>query len=117
MAESYGARRLLSSSTQSLYCLLYLCVRMCVYMCVCVCVCMYVYVLLCHIRMWCAMAESYEKLERVEDAIKCYLRAEGNQDREGIALTRLARLYQKLGGTENLDRVSLSLRLIRLIRF
>lgn len=47
-------------------------------------------------RMWCAMAESYERLGRIEDAIKCYLRAEGNQDREGIALNKLAKLYKKM---------------------
>ena len=42
-------------------------------------------------------AESYDRLDRVEDAIKCFLRAEGNQDREGIALAKLAKLYGKLG--------------------
>jgi hypothetical protein len=50
--------------------------------------------------MWCAMAESYEKLSRTEDAVKCYLRAEGNEDREGIALNKLAKLYNKLGDTQ-----------------
>lgn len=48
-------------------------------------------------RMWCAMAETYERLNRTQDAIKCYLRAEGNQDREGIAVHKLARLYSSLG--------------------
>eukprot|EP00808_Paulinella_micropora_P028973 g4442.t1 len=50
-------------------------------------------------RMWCAMAECYERLTppRLEDAINCYLRAEGNNDREGIALGKLANLYMKLG--------------------
>lgn len=47
--------------------------------------------------MWCAVANSYEKLDRSEDAIKCYLRAEGNQDGEGIALYSLANLYKNQG--------------------
>lgn len=48
-------------------------------------------------RMWIAMAETYERLSRIEDAIKCYLRAEGNKDPEGSALSKLAKLYNKLG--------------------
>eukprot|EP01083_Nonionella_stella_P070814 189682_1 len=46
-------------------------------------------------RMWCGMASCYEKLDRSEEAIKCFLRAEGNSDDEGIALFRLAKLYAK----------------------
>jgi hypothetical protein len=37
-------------------------------------------------RVRCALAESYERIDKIEEAIKCYLRAEGNRDREGIAL-------------------------------
>lgn len=42
-------------------------------------------------RMWCAMAECYETVN-VDLAIKCYKRAEANQDKEGLALIRLARV-------------------------
>jgi anaphase-promoting complex subunit 8 len=48
-------------------------------------------------RMWCALAESYERVDRVADAIRCYLRAESNQDIEDIALMKLAKLYARLG--------------------
>jgi anaphase-promoting complex subunit 8 len=57
-------------------------------------------------RLWCALAESFEKLDRIDDAIKCYLRAEGNQDREGIALLRLAKLHAQLSGFENRDKAA-----------
>jgi anaphase-promoting complex subunit 8 len=50
-------------------------------------------------RMWCAMAESYVRVGRTDDAIKCYLRAEGNGDREGTALFKLALLYRQLNET------------------
>jgi tetratricopeptide (TPR) repeat protein len=65
-------------------------------------------------RMWCAMAECYVALERRMDAIRCFERAVENVDREGIALSRLARyvaggaarraharrrLYHELGDT------------------
>ena len=53
----------------------------------------------------CALAESYERLDRIEDAIRCYLRAEGNRDREGIALLRLAKLHARLAGAANRDKV------------
>ena len=33
---------------------------------------------------------------RAQDAVKCYLRAEANGDKEGIALLELARLYAGL---------------------
>ena len=43
----------------------------------------------------CEMAEvsCYEKLERSDEAIKCYERAVCNNDREGIAASKLAKLY------------------------
>ena len=37
-------------------------------------------------RMWCAMAGCYKQLGKKHEAIKCYQRAESNNDREGIAL-------------------------------
>ena len=47
-------------------------------------------------RMWCAMAGCYKLLNRRNDAIKCYQRAEANNDREGIAFVELARLFREL---------------------
>ena len=46
-------------------------------------------------RMWCAMAGCYKQLVKKPEAIKCYQRAEMNNDREGIALTELARLFRE----------------------
>ncbi len=47
--------------------------------------------------MWCALGTCYEQLERAEEAIKCYEKALSNQDNEGIALNKLAKLYHDLG--------------------
>ena len=47
--------------------------------------------------MWCAIAGCYEAINRIEEAIKCYERAESNKDREGIALFKLAKLYEEQG--------------------
>ena len=47
-------------------------------------------------RMWCALAGCYEKQNRNNEAIKCYKRAECNNDSEGTATLRLAKIYQKL---------------------
>eukprot|EP01126_Amoeba_proteus_P035623 TRINITY_DN3599_c0_g1_i37.p1 TRINITY_DN3599_c0_g1~~TRINITY_DN3599_c0_g1_i37.p1 ORF type:complete len:388 (+),score=57.35 TRINITY_DN3599_c0_g1_i37:513-1676(+) len=43
-------------------------------------------------RMWCAMAECYEEIN-THEAIQCYKRAEFNEDKEGVALIRLAKIY------------------------
>ncbi|RAL52451.1 unnamed protein product [Cuscuta campestris] len=53
-------------------------------------------------RLWIAMAECYktEKLNRLEEAIKCYRRAANLNDREAIALDQLAKLYFQLGRSE-----------------
>ncbi|ETO24863.1 anaphase promoting complex subunit 8 [Reticulomyxa filosa] len=48
-------------------------------------------------RMWCALAQSYEKAGRVEQAIKCYKRAEENEDQENLAVFRLGKLYANVG--------------------
>eukprot|EP00742_Colponemidia_sp_Colp-10_P007638 GILJ01008232.1.p1 GENE.GILJ01008232.1~~GILJ01008232.1.p1 ORF type:complete len:550 (-),score=76.95 GILJ01008232.1:140-1789(-) len=45
-------------------------------------------------RMWCAMAGCYEVLHRVQEVIRCYERADQTNDREGIAVGKLARLYR-----------------------
>jgi anaphase-promoting complex subunit 8 len=56
-------------------------------------------------RMWCALAGCYEKLHRVQEAIKCYKRAECHNDREGIAAQRLATLFsEKLHDREQAGR-------------
>ena len=46
-------------------------------------------------RMWCAQGTALERMGRDEEAVRCFERAMGEDDREGIALGRLARLYQK----------------------
>ena len=46
-------------------------------------------------RMWCAQGTALERMSRDEEAVRCFERAMGEDDREGIALGRLARLYQK----------------------
>ncbi|EFJ14516.1 hypothetical protein SELMODRAFT_268860 [Selaginella moellendorffii] len=50
-------------------------------------------------RMWCAMGQCYEneQLQMFDAAIRCYRRAVNNNDREGIALNKLAKLHSQLG--------------------
>ncbi|KAL4178637.1 hypothetical protein AMTRI_Chr13g116080 [Amborella trichopoda] len=50
-------------------------------------------------RLWIAMAQCYEtdQLHMLEEAVKCYKRAAHNNDTEGIAIHRLAKLHSKLG--------------------
>lgn len=52
-------------------------------------------------RMLVALGETYEKLERYSNALKCYQRACSVGDIEGITLLRLGNLYEKLGDIEN----------------
>jgi len=47
-------------------------------------------------RMWCAVAGCYRQLGQKQEAIKCYQRAEKNDDREGIAFAELARLFREV---------------------
>ncbi|KAJ0540035.1 putative tetratricopeptide-like helical domain superfamily [Helianthus annuus] len=53
-------------------------------------------------RLWIAMAHCYEtdQLHMLEEAIKCYKRAANCNDREAIALHKLAELYNELGQSE-----------------
>ena len=53
-------------------------------------------------RMWCAMGQCYEseKLDMASAAIRCYRRAYINDDREGVALHKLANLHKQLGQDE-----------------
>jgi len=48
-------------------------------------------------RMWCAMAQCYDLMDRKLEALKCYEKAHRCGDRERMALPRLARLHQDLG--------------------
>lgn len=50
-------------------------------------------------RMWCAIGQCYESgaLGRTDAALRCYRRALANDDAEGIALARLAKLHDRLG--------------------
>lgn len=47
-------------------------------------------------RMWCAVGQALEELSRLEDAIRAYERANGCDDREGLALSRLAALHERM---------------------
>lgn len=44
-----------------------------------------------------ALGETYEKLEKWENAIKCYKKAVDVGDIEGIATFKMANMYEKLG--------------------
>ncbi|XP_012266699.1 cell division cycle protein 23 homolog [Athalia rosae] len=48
-------------------------------------------------RMVLALGEAYEKQEKIQDALKCYYKACNVGDIEGMALIKLAKLYEKLG--------------------
>ena len=53
-------------------------------------------------RFWCAMGQCYqsEQLGMVDKAVECYKNAERQGDREGIALARLAELYERKGDSQ-----------------
>ena len=46
-------------------------------------------------RMWVALGMSFEKLDQITQAKSCYARAVANKDSDGIAVFRLAKLYQE----------------------
>eukprot|EP00951_Prasinocladus_malaysianus_P042409 scaffold513753_cov27-Prasinocladus_malaysianus.AAC.2 len=52
-------------------------------------------------RMWCAMGQCYENEQLAMDdaAVHCYQRAVSNNDREGIALNKLAKIHERQAGT------------------
>ncbi|CAB0035195.1 unnamed protein product [Trichogramma brassicae] len=52
-------------------------------------------------RMVLALGEAYEKQEKIPEALKCYYKACHVGDIEGVALIRLAGLYEKLGHHDN----------------
>ena len=47
-----------------------------------------------------ALGDAYEKLERLQEAKKCFLKAHSIGDVEGQALIKLAKLYEKLSEEE-----------------
>jgi len=47
--------------------------------------------------MWAAMGGCYEKMGRKEESVKCLEKAERYNDKEGIALHKLAKLYILMG--------------------
>ncbi|KAF0291802.1 Cell division cycle protein 23 [Amphibalanus amphitrite] len=47
-------------------------------------------------RMLMAMGESYEKLDKLQEAKRCYWKAHSIGDIEGVALLRLAKLFERL---------------------
>jgi len=51
-------------------------------------------------RMWCAAANCYESLGQIEEAIRCYRRADAEGDAEGISLTKLAKLTTESGASD-----------------
>lgn len=51
-------------------------------------------------RMWNALAESYKKLDRNEEATRCFEHSEFYKDVEGIALFNLGKMYNVLGYEE-----------------
>ncbi|CAN7995196.1 unnamed protein product [Ixodes hexagonus] len=48
-------------------------------------------------RMMVALGEAYEKLDKLSEAQKCFWRAHAVGDMEGMALFKLARIYERLG--------------------
>lgn len=52
-------------------------------------------------RMILALGEAYEKQDKIQDSLKCYYKACNVGDIEGIALLKLATLYEKLGEHEH----------------
>lgn len=52
-------------------------------------------------RMLVALGETYEKLDKHANALKCFQKASNVGDIEGIALLRLADLFKRLGDIES----------------
>lgn len=47
-------------------------------------------------RMWCAVGQTLQQLQKWDEAITCFERAVGCDDREGFALCKLGSLYERL---------------------
>eukprot|EP00127_Corallochytrium_limacisporum_P001103 Clim_evm14s39 gene=Clim_evmTU14s39 len=48
-------------------------------------------------RMWCGLATTYENMQKRDQAIQCFERAVSNGESQGIAIARLAELYNDQG--------------------
>jgi anaphase-promoting complex subunit 8 len=51
-------------------------------------------------RMWTALGSCYEKIDKKNEALKCYEKALFYKDKEGIALYKMAKIYQTAGDEE-----------------
>lgn len=54
-------------------------------------------------RMWCAVGQTLQELRRWNEAIRCYERAVSCDDREGLALAKLAFLYERMARDSQRD--------------
>lgn len=54
-------------------------------------------------RMWCAVGQTYQELRRWDDAISCYERAIRSEDSEGLAMSKLAFLYERMARDSERD--------------
>ena len=55
--------------------------------------------------MWNAMGCCYDKMEKANQAQRCYTRAQNSKDREGIAIHQMGRLYNLMGPAYELKAV------------
>ena len=53
--------------------------------------------------MWCAVGQTYQELRKWDQAAKYFERAVGCDDREGLALSKLAALYQRMARESQRD--------------
>jgi anaphase-promoting complex subunit 8 len=54
-------------------------------------------------RMWCAVGQTLEELARLPDAVRAYERMNACDDREGLALSKLASLYERMARESPVD--------------
>lgn len=47
-------------------------------------------------RMWCAVGQTYQELRKWDEATRCFERAIGCNDHEGLALSKLASLHERM---------------------
>jgi anaphase-promoting complex subunit 8 len=59
-------------------------------------------------RMWCAVGQTLEELSRLADAARAYERMNACDDREGMALSKLASLYERMARESPSDRLEYS---------
>ena len=59
--------------------------------------------------MWCALAEAFENLGKYDQAILHYEFAVSAQDKEGIAVAKLAQLHASLGNKNKAEKYYLQL--------